>query len=133
MGILGPAAEAPIRAALEVALPDRAAITRVTPTGDGHGGWTDQSTTFATGIPCRVDKDARYDREMVLAGRSSGESSFVLLLSTVAARWPGGVVDVRASDQIVITGDGAGTYEPASAGGPVSDEFVREIRVSKME
>lgn len=131
MGILRPAVEARVRKAVERALPDRCTIRRVAQPVTG-GAWTDTPSDFAIDIPCRVDKDQRYEREALLAGRLTTETSFVLLLSAVASRWPGGVVDVHATDVLVVTGDGAGTYEVLGEGGPVTDEYVREVRVKKV-
>jgi hypothetical protein len=133
MGIQSAAAAAANRRKLEKALPDRCTVKRVSPIDDGHGGWTDGETDFATGIPCRVDKDATMDRELIVAGRQTAESSFVVSLSTVASRWPNDVVDVKASDRLVVTGDGAGTYEPIGDGGPVTDEYLRTVRCTKTE
>lgn len=133
MGILGAEAEAPIRAALEIALPDRCAITRVTRTQDATtGGWSESEATYASGIPCRVDKRDLSARERGVGDRFSAVAAYTVALSTVASRWPGGVIDVRASDRLVVTGDGAGTYEPADPGGPTTDEFLREVPVNKI-
>lgn len=133
MGILSDAAMAPIKRALEIALPDRCTIKRVTSADNGHGGWTESETDFVIDLPCRVDKDQRVERELIVAGRPGAESSFVISLSMVATRWPGGTVDVQATDKLTVTGEGAGTYEPIGDGGPVSDEFLREVRVTKTE
>lgn len=140
MGILGAAAEAPIRAQFEILMPDRCTVRRVTQPLTG-GAWTDTETDYAVGVPCRVDKDQRYDREQSEAGRLTAESSYIVVLSTVAARWPGsvgesiapGTVDIRPNDTLVVTGDGAGTYQPIGSGGPVTDEYVRSVRCNKVE
>lgn len=131
MGILGAEAEAPNRAELELLLPDRCTVKRVGQPLTA-GAWADTESDYATGVPCRVDKDGATDRELVVAGRLGAEESYVIMLSTVASRWPGGVVSVQPNDRLVVTGDGAGSYQPIGSGGPVSDELVRSIRCKKV-
>lgn len=132
MGILSEAEAAPIREALEIALPDRCTIKRVGPTADGSGGWTEGETDFATGIPCRVDQRELSPRERPIGDRVTAVAAYTISLSTVASRWPDDTVDVRATDRLVVTGDAAGTYEPADAGGPVTDEFLRAVPVNRV-
>lgn len=133
MGILGADQEAPIRAALEVALPDRCTIKRVTQTQNTTtGGWSESESTFASDIPCRVDRRELSPRERAIGEREAAVAAYTVSLSTVASRWPAGTVDVQATDRLVITGDGAGTYEVAGTGGPVSDEFLREVPCNRV-
>lgn len=132
MGILDAASEASVRAAFEVVLPDRCTVKRGTSSVDSTGDWSPSDTDIATAVPCRVDKDQNTDREALIAGRVIAEGYYTITLSAVAARWPGGTVDVRANDTLVVTGSGAGTYEPQGGGGPTTDEWVREIKATKV-
>lgn len=132
MGILGADAEAPIRADLELLLPDRCTVRRGAAVSDGAGGWTGGDADAATNVPCRADRDQSVEREALIAGRSISQGGYVVMLSTVASRWPGGVIDIRASDSLIVTGDAAGTYQPLGSGGPTTDEFVREVRCIKV-
>lgn len=129
MGILSPADANAAKLAIEQALPDTCAVIRVTRTVDPTtGGWAESDTTYATGIPCRVDKKGDLTpREREIAARRSVAQVFNVVLSAHPSRWPGGVIDVRSSDRIVVTGDAAGTYEAGEDGGPVTDELAREI------
>jgi hypothetical protein len=134
MGILDAATEASVRATFEQeVMPDRCTVNRYATAGDGAGGWTGDPAVFAAGIPCRVDKDQTMDREAIIAGRQITASAYIITLSMVAARWPGGVVDVRTGDQLIVTGSGAGTFEVISSGGPSTDEFTRIVRATKVE
>ena len=132
MGILNAAAANAAKRALEKALPDRCAITRVGPTADGSGGWTEGETAFATGIPCRVDLRELSPRERAVGGRPTAIAAYTISLSTVASRWPAGTVDVRATDRLVVTGEASGVYEPADPGGPVSDELLRAVPANRV-
>jgi hypothetical protein len=132
MGILDAASEAAVRAAFEITLPDRCTVKRATSTTDSTGAWAPADTDVAAGVPCRVDKDQNADREALIAGRVIAEGYYTVTLSAVASRWPGGVVDVRANDQLVVTGSGAGTYQPTGSSGPTTDEWLRPIRCSKV-
>src|SRR5690349_9743967 len=110
MGILPAGAAQALAGTIEQALPDRAAITRVTRTQDATtGGWSEATATYASGIPCRVDKSGLTPRERAIAERYGSVQTFNLLLSAKATRWPGGTIDLRPSDRIVVTGDSAGT------------------------
>lgn len=133
MGILSTAAANSAKRAIEVALPDRAAITRVTRTQDPvTGGYTESETTYASGIPCRVDKSGLTPREREIADRFGSVQTVNIMLSALPTRWPGGVIDVRASDTLVVTGDFSGTYEAAEDGGPTSDELARTLVAVKI-
>jgi hypothetical protein len=114
-------------------LTDRCAVKRPNRVSDGEGGFILGETEVATGVPCRVAKDLTIERELIIAGRPSSQSSFVVTLSTVAAHWSGGTVDVQASDRLVVTGEGEGTYEPIGDGGPVTAEYLRAVRCTKVE
>lgn len=128
MGILSTAAANSAKRAIEVALPDRAAITRVTRTQDPvTGGYTETEATYASGIPCRVDRSGLTPREREIADRFGSVQTVNIMLSALPTRWPGSVVDVRAADALVVTGDGAGRYEAAEDGGPTTDEFARTV------
>lgn len=127
MGILSAAAAQSVARAIEVALPDRCTITRVTQAVGSDGGWTDTPATYASGIPCRVDKSGLTSRERDVAARLGSVNTYDLMLSMVSSRWPGGVPSTHASDTFTVTGDGAGVYEAAEPGGPVTDEMVRTI------
>jgi hypothetical protein len=133
-GLLPAAKEAAVRAKFERLLPDRATIVRTTLAPDGQGGSTETPTTVATDVPCRVDKDQRMDRELALADRLTAEASYIAMLSTFASRWPpSGIVDIRASDRLVVTGGAGGEYEIQGSGGPVTDDWVRQLRVLRID
>jgi hypothetical protein len=132
MGMLGTAAEVPIRAAFEKVLPDRCSIIHVTAVKDATGGWTSAETTYASGIPCRVDDSQTMSREQITAGRQVAEAPYFISLSTVASRWPGGVISVTSKDKLVVTGDGAGTYEATAAGGPSTDQYLRAVPCTRI-
>lgn len=128
MGILPAAAANAAKRAIEKALPDRCTVIRVTRTVDpSTGGWTDDDATYASGIPCRVDKSGLTPREQAIAARRASAQSVRLAISVHPSRWPGGVPNTSASDRFVVTGDGEGTYEAAEDGGPTTDELLREI------
>lgn len=134
MGILSTSAANSAKRAIEIALPDRCAIIRVTRTQDPTtGGYTESEATYASGIPCRVDLyGQRTPSERPVAGRESAVTTIIVMLSAHPSRWPGGVVDVRATDHLVITGEGAGTYEPIDAGGPVTDDLARSVPCNRI-
>lgn len=119
--------------AIEVVMTDRCAVTRVTRTVDAStGGWTESTATYASSVPCRVDKSGLSPRERAIAEARGSVQTFNLMLSLHPSRWPGGVVDTRASDRFTVTGEGAGTYEAAEDGGPVTTELVRELVVIRV-
>jgi hypothetical protein len=133
MGILSAGAAQALAGTIEMALPDVAAITRVTRTLDATtGGWSETTATYASGIPCRVDKSGLTPRERAIAERYGSVQTFNVMLSALATRWPGGAIDLRPSDRIVITGEAAGTFEPAESHGPVTDQLVVEIVAVKI-
>lgn len=133
MGILSTAGANAAKRALEQALPDRCAITRVTRTVDPTtGGYTESEATYASGIPCRVDKSGLSPRERAIADRFGSVQTVNIMLSALPTRWPGGVIDVRADDTLVISGDFAGTYQAAEEGGPTSDELARTLVAVKI-
>lgn len=128
MGILSTGTANAAKRAFEKVLPDTCAVTRVTRVVDpSTGDWTDSDATYASGIPCRVDKSDLSPREQAIAGRRASAQAVRVTLSVLQSRWPGGVPNTSASDRLVVTGDGAGTYEAAEDGGPVTDELLREI------
>lgn len=128
MGILSAAAANAAKRAMETALPDRCAVTRVTRTVDPTtGGWSDTDVIYASSIPCRVDKSGLTPREQAIADRRASAQAVRVTLSVYPSRWPGGTPTTSASDRLVVTGDGAGTYEAGEDGGPVTDELSREI------
>jgi hypothetical protein len=133
MGILNTAAANAAKRAIERALPDRCAVTRVTRAVDAAtGGWTDSDATYATGIPARLDKSGLSPRERAIAEVRGSVQTFNLMLSVHPSRWPGGMPDTRSGDRFVLTGDSAGVYEATEDGGPVSDELAREIVVVRV-
>jgi hypothetical protein len=135
MGILSAAKANAYRAKIErKALPDVCSVVRKARTQDATtGAWSESESTYASGIPCRVDKSGLSPREYALSDRFSAVSLYTISLSTVASRWPGGSVSVQASDRLIVTGEGAGTYEPVDSGGPVTDELLRELRANRVE
>ena len=133
MGILAPAAANAVKAVLGKVLPDTAAITRVTRTVDPTtGSWSESDTTYASGIPCRVDKSGLTSRERAIAEVRGSVQTFNLMLSAYPGFWPGGTISVGSGDRIVVTGEGAGTFEPAESSGPVTDQLVVEITCTKV-
>lgn len=133
MGIPSAGAATALKRAIEKALPDRCAITRVTRIQDTTtGGYTESEATYASGIPCRVDKSGLTPREREIADRYGSVQTVNIMLSALSTRWPGGVVDVRADDTLVISGDFSGTYQAAEEGGPTSDELVRTLVAVKI-
>lgn len=132
MGILGSGADA-VKLAIEVALTDRATVLRLTGTVDPQtGGRTEAASTYAQNIPCRVDRSGLSPRERAIAEMRGSVTTFNLLLSAHPSRWPGGTVSVQSGDRIVITGEGAGTFEPAESSGPVTDQLVVELTCVKV-
>lgn len=128
MGILSTPAANAARRAIEKALPDRCLVTRVTRTVDpSTGGWVETDATYASGIPCRVDKSGLTPREQAIAERRTSAQAVRVTLSVHPSRWPGGTPNTSASDRLVVTGEGIGTYEAAEDGGPATDELSREI------
>jgi hypothetical protein len=128
MPILPAAAADAAKRAIERALPDRCAVTRVTSTVDpSTGGWSESTTAYATGIPCRVDKSGLTPREQAIAARRASAQAVRITLSVHPSRWPGRVPNTTTSDRLVVSGEAAGTYEAAEDGGPVTDELSREI------
>lgn len=79
-----------------------------------------------------MDVGGLTPRERALGARFSAVAAYTVMLSTVAARWPGGVVDVRPSDRLVVTGDGQGIFEVTDPGGPATDQYVLEVTVNKI-
>ena len=133
MGILSEAAAQAAATQIERALPDVAAITRLTRTQDpSTGGWSETEATYASGIPCRVDKSGLSPRERAIAERYGSVQTFNLLLSARKTRWPGSVISILSSDRITVTGEGAGTFEPAESSGPVTDQLVVELTAIKI-
>jgi hypothetical protein len=132
VGILDAASEAAVRAAFEITLPDRCAVRRTTSITDSTGAWAPADTDVATGVPCRVDKDQAADHEDLRAGRVIALGNYTVTVSAVASRWPGGAIDIQANDQVVVTGSGAGTYQPKGSGGPTTDEWERPIATLKI-
>jgi hypothetical protein len=128
MGILSPAAANAAKRAIETALPDRCVVVRVDGAVDpSTGAWTGTVTPYASGIPCRVDKSGLTPREQAIADRRASAQAVRVTLSVHPSRWPGGIPTTSASDRLVVTGDGVGTYEAGEDGGPVTDELSREI------
>lgn len=128
MGILPAGAANALKGTIEMALPDRASILRPTHTQDATtGGWSETDAVYASDIPCRIDKSGLTSRERAIAERLGSVQTFTLLLSALPSRWPGGVVDVRASDRITVTGEAAGTFELAESGSGVTDQLVVEL------
>jgi len=127
VGILTAGSAAAARRAFERALPDRLAISRIARTADGAGGWTEGTTVYASGIPCRVDRSGLSPREREVAERLGAVTTVNVVLSMVASRWPGGVPLTLATDTFTVTGDAAGSYQPAEGGDPVTDELVKTI------
>ena len=128
MGILPASTAQALAGTIEQALPDRAAIVRVTRTLDTTtGAWSETESTYASGIPCRVDKSGLTPRERAIAERYGSVQTFNLLLSAKATRWPGGTISILPSDRITVTGEAAGTFEPAESSGPVTDQLVVEL------
>jgi len=83
-----------LRRVVEDVSPDSAVVKRVTPTSDGHGGWTDAETTIAT-VACKVAAlGATRPSESAYADRLQGEAGVEITL-------PAGT-DVRANDRIVV-------------------------------
>jgi hypothetical protein len=80
--------------------------------------------THASDIPCRVEIRQSMPVERAVGGRLSAVTEINVLLSTVSTRWPNGIVSVEGTDQLVVTGEGAGTYEPVGPGGPATDDWV---------
>lgn len=134
MGILSSAAANAARRTIEQrALPDQAAVIRMTRVVDPlTGGWTDTEAVYAQGIPCRVDKSGLSARERALAEVRGSVQTFNLLLSAHPSRWPGATISVRAGDRLIVTGEGAGTFEPAESSGPVTDQLTVEITCTKL-
>lgn len=133
MGILATGAANAARRAIETALPDRASVSRVTRTVDPTtGSWTDSTTTYASGIPCRVDKSGLTSRERAIAEMRGSVQTFNLMLSAHPSRWPSGTISVGSGDRIVVIGEGAGTFEPAESSGPVTDQLAVEITCTKV-
>lgn len=133
MAGISPTKLASARLKFEKLMPDRCTVTRVTVTQDTTtGGYTEAEALFASGIPCRVDGLGLNPREYPVSGRQSSVAEFTIMLSASASRWPGGVIDVRPTDRLTVTGGGGGVYEPVSAGGPVTDEIVREVRANRI-
>lgn len=128
MGILSTAAANAAKRDIEEALPDTCAVTRVTRTVDAStGGWAETEATYASGIPCRVDKSGLSPREQAIAARRVSAQAVRVSLSVHPSRWPGGAPNTSASDRLVVSGEGAGTYEAAEDGGPTTDELLRAI------
>jgi hypothetical protein len=133
VGILSAAAAQAAMRSVERALPDRCEVRRPTRTRATAGGWTEALSAVATGIPCRVDAGGLTPRERAEGGRLASDAAFSVSLSALPSRWPGGVIDVRATDTLVVTGDGAGTYQPTAPGGPVTDELLRTVPCNRVE
>lgn len=123
-----------LRADLEEALPDRCTVKRQTRATDTTtGAWTEGTTDVAVDVPCRVDLGGRSPTERVQAGTLAAQADYAVMLSAHADRWPGGVVDVKATDVLVVTGSAAGTYLPVAAGGPTTEELTRVVPANKAE
>jgi hypothetical protein len=117
----------------QTVMPDSCTVLRPSTTVVATSGdWTQGTATIATGVPCRVDAGGRSAIEALLAGRPQSQTYVTVMLSCNSARWPTGAVDVEPTDLLVVTGGGAGTYQPLSSGGPVSDEMVREVVCTKI-
>lgn len=128
MGILSTAAANAAKRAIETALPDLAAVIRPARMVDPlTGGWTEIEVAYASGVPCRVDKSGLTSRERAIAEARGSVQTFNLLLSAHPSRWPGSIPSIGAGDRIVVTGEGAGTFEPAESSGPVTDQLAVEI------
>jgi hypothetical protein len=133
MAGIAPAKLAAGRRKFEKVMPDFCTVLRPSTTVvSSSGDWTQGTATIASDVPCRVDADGRSAIEALLAGRPQSQTFVTVMLSCNSARWPTGIVDVEPTDMLVVTGGGAGTYQPLAAGGPNTDEMVREVPATKI-
>jgi len=116
-----------IRRAMEATMPDRCTVRRSTTTKDSGGSWTTAPTVIASDVPCEVYAGGRSPNERMLGGRMQSQSDYTISLSLYSTRWPGGSIDLYATDELLVTGGAAGTYGPVSTGGPTSEELSRQV------
>lgn len=133
MAGLSPSTLAKVRLKFEQVMPDRCTVTRPTRTRDTDGGWTEADATIAAGVPCRVDGAGRLPMTPFVAGGVATVAPYTVMLSVHPSRWPGGAVDLKATDTLTVTGGGAGTYQVLAPGGPTSQEMVREVPATRRE
>ncbi|HPV11713.1 MAG TPA: head-tail adaptor protein [Verrucomicrobiota bacterium] len=85
---------AALRATQEAALPDTAAIRRITRTSDGAGGHTESEATVTT-VACRMAQIGNGSERLIAERLSLAESVVVTM--------PYGT-DVRLTDRLLISG-----------------------------
>lgn len=86
-----------MRAEATAALPDTAAVWRLSASSDGRGGWVQAYALSASAVPCRLAATAgRNDAEQVIANRLGTNAPYVVTLAHD--------VDVRQTDRLVING-----------------------------
>lgn len=83
-----------LRSVVATALPDTAAIERLTQVVDANGSTTDTYATAST-VACRVSRIGTDVEERVLANRITGRSAFTVYLPYDA--------DARETDRLAVT------------------------------
>lgn len=123
----------PQRLKFERLMPDRCTVVRPTRTKDTAGGWTESDATIASGVPCRVDTRDRTANIPFVAGGVQTVAPYVVTMSVHPSRWPSGVVDITDKDTLIVTGQGAGSFQVLAPGGPTTGELTREVPCTRRQ
>lgn len=111
--MLSTAQIAGMRATANAAMPDTAAISRVTRTSDGAGGYTEAWTTIAT-VACRIAS----------TGGAEADVAAKLTATTTATVTLPALTDVAPADRLVV---GSRTFEVLAVLSARSWEIARRI------
>ncbi len=87
---------AAMRAAQAQTLPDTGTVQRKSASGDGKGGQTVSYANFATGVNCRLGRDAQAARPGVKGERIDTRIPWVITFAHDQ--------DIRSTDRILIDG-----------------------------